>query len=75
MITIIAAVSFAVFFTMTNLYQSFGLNFKPFSCTPCLSTWSAIVLIVIPIQYQEWIAIVFSSGILGAVIFRLINKL
>jgi hypothetical protein len=75
MITIIAAVSFAVFFTMTNLYQSFGLNFKPISCTPCLSTWSAIVLIVVPMQFQEWIAIVFSSGILGAVIFRLINKL
>lgn len=75
MITILASVCFAVFFIMNNLHVSFGLNFKPFSCAPCLSAWSAIILIICPIEIVNWVAIVFSSGIIGAVTLKLLNKL
>ena len=72
--TLIASVFFSVYFNMTNLHQSFKLDFKPFNCTPCLSVWSAVVFYLLPIQITELIALFFSAGVIGPYLFRLIHK-
>lgn len=72
---LIAAVLFAVFFNMTNLHQSWKLNFKPFNCVPCLSVWSALVLFIMPIEIAYFIASTFGAGVIGGIIYRLLLKL
>jgi hypothetical protein len=72
---IVAAIAFAVFVNMTNLYKSFYLNFKPFNCVPCLSVWSALVLFLMPEQMVSFVATVFVAGVLGGIIYRLLLKL
>lgn len=72
---IIAAIAFAVFVNMTNLYKSFYLNFKPFNCVPCLSVWSALVLFLMPENMVNFIATLFVAGVLGGIIYRLLLKL
>lgn len=72
---IVAAIAFAVFVNMTNLYKSFYLNFKPFNCVPCLSVWSALVLFLMPEQMVNFVATVFVAGVLGGIIYRLLLKL
>lgn len=72
---IVAAIAFAVFVNMTNLYKSFYLNFKPFNCVPCLSVWSALVLFMMPDSMVDFVANIFVAGVLGGVIYRLLLKL
>lgn len=75
MIVFLAAISFAIFFNMTGLPQSWHLNFKPFNCVPCLSVWSALVFLFIPNVMATQIAIMFGAGVIGAVIYRLIHTI
>ena len=75
MIVFIAAISFAIFFNMTGLYQPWYLNRKPFNCVPCLSFWSAMAFSQLPVGIVELIATFFGAGVSGAVIYRLIHKL
>jgi hypothetical protein len=75
MMVFLAAISFAIFFNMTALPQSWHMNFKPFNCVPCLSVWSALTFLFIPEIVVEQIAIMFGAGVIGAVIYRLIHKL
>lgn len=75
MIAILAAVSFTVFFSMNNLHTTFGLKFKPFTCEPCLSAWAAAILIICPVEIQQWVATVFSAGVISPVILKLINNI
>lgn len=72
---IVASVFFAVFFNMTNLDKSFGLNFKPFNCVPCLSVWSAVVLFIMPPQIVEFVLVTFGSGVIGGITYRLMLKI
>lgn len=72
---IVAAIAFAVFVNMTNLYKSFYLNFKPFNCVPCLSVWSALVLFLMPENMVNFVATLFVAGVLGGIIYRLLLKL
>ena len=75
MIVFIAAISFAIFFNMTALPQSWHLNFKPFNCVPCLSVWSASVFLFLPDVMVQQIAIMFGAGMMGAVVYRLIHMI
>ena len=72
---LIAAVLFAVFFNMTNLHQSWKLNFKPFNCVPCLSVWCAVVLFILPIEISYFVASTFGAGVICGIIYRLLLKL
>lgn len=72
---LIAAVLFAVFFNMTNLHQSLKLNFKPFNCVPCLSVWSAVILLILPIEISYFVASTFGAGVIGGIIYRLLLRL
>jgi hypothetical protein len=72
---IIAAIAFAVFVNMTNLHKSFYLNFKPFNCVPCLSTWSAMIMFLMPDNLVSFIASIFVAGVVGGVLYRLLLKL
>lgn len=74
MLVIIAAISFSVYFNMTNLYLSFKLNFKPFNCVPCLSVWSSVIFYFMPFDLIYFISIIFTSGITGAYLFKLLHK-
>lgn len=73
--SLIGAVLFAVFFNMTNLHQSWKLNFKPFNCIPCLSVWSAVVLLLLPIEVSYWVINTFGAGVIGGIIYRLLLRL
>jgi hypothetical protein len=75
MIILLAAISLAIFFNINSLPQLWHINIKPFNCVPCLSTWCALVFLFIPEVMVEQIAIMFGSGVIGAVIYRLIHKL
>lgn len=72
---LIAAVLFAVFFNMTNLHQSWKLNFKPFNCVPCLSVWSAVILFILPIEIAYFVTYTFGAGVIGGIIYRLLLRL
>lgn len=72
---LIGAVFFAMFFNMTNLYQSWKLNFKPFNCVPCLSVWSAVILFILPIDISYFVASTFGAGVIGGILYRLLLKL
>jgi hypothetical protein len=71
----LASISFAIFFNMTALPQSWKLNFKPFNCVPCLSFWTAVCIYQLPIEIVTLLATIFGAGVSGAVIYRLIHKL
>ncbi len=73
--SLIGAVLFAMFFNMTNLHQSWKLNFKPFNCVPCLSVWSAVVLFILPIEISYFVTSTFGAGVIGGVLYRLLLKL
>jgi hypothetical protein len=75
MIVFLAAISFAIFFNMTGLPQSWHLNFKPFNCVPCLSFWISVCIYQLPIEIVTLFATIFGAGVTGAVIYRLIHKL
>lgn len=72
---VLASVLFAVFFNMTNLHQSWKLNFKPFNCVPCLSVWSAVLLILMPTFITSIVITLFGAGVLGGISYRLLLKL
>lgn len=75
MITVLASALFAVFFTLNNLHVSFKLNFKPFSCTPCLSFWTCCLLQFFPEIVSQYIAITFGAGVCAMTIRQLMIKL
>ena len=71
---IIAAVSFAVYFTeIAQLHLKLRLNFKPFSCAPCLAAWSGLVLYAAPEVVVDGVMIMFTSGVLAPIVVQLIN--
>ena len=73
---LIASVTFTLYFvTFARLHIKFKLNFKPLNCEVCLPFYVAIVLLFCPESISEIIIVIFGSGILTALIARLIQKL
>ena len=75
MTTVIASACFALFFTLNNLHVSFKVNFKPFSCTPCLTFWTACLLLVLPDIVSDYVAITFGAGVYAMIMRQLMLKL
>jgi hypothetical protein len=75
MTTVIASACFALFFTLNNLHVSFKVNFKPFSCTPCLTFWTASLLLVLPDMVSDYVAITFGAGVCAMIMRQLMLKL
>lgn len=73
--TVIASACFALFFTLNNLNVSFKVNFKPFSCTPCLTFWTACLLLLLPDLVSDYVAITFGAGVLAMILRQLMIKL
>jgi NAD/NADP transhydrogenase beta subunit len=73
---LIASVTFTLYFvTFARLHIKFKLNFKPLNCEVCLPFYVALVLLFCPEIVSEIIIVLFSGGILTALIARLISKL
>lgn len=75
MTTVIASACFALFFTLNNLHVSFKVNFKPFSCTPCLTFWTACLLLLLPDMVSDYVAITFGAGVFAMIMRQLMLKL
>lgn len=75
MITLVASACFALFFTLNNLHVSFKVNFKPFSCTPCLSVWTAGLLLLLPESVSYYTAVAFGAGVSAMIMRQLMIKL
>ena len=73
---LIASVTFTLYFvTFARLHIKFKLNFKPLNCEVCLPVYVALVLLFCPESISEIVIVLFGSGILTALIARLIQKL
>jgi hypothetical protein len=72
---IIAAVCFAVFFVdIHRFYAKWNLNFKPFNCASCLSSWIALFLFLFPIAIP-YVFYMFVAGVLAPIIKLLMDYL
>ena len=38
---------------------------KPFDCVTCLSVWTAVLLYFMPIEYSQFICVIFGAGFIG----------
>lgn len=75
-LTILAAISFALFFVEVHqLHIKCKLNFKPFSCTSCLSAWVGLALFMLPDLFTNIVAVVFIPGVLAPIITKLMWNL
>jgi hypothetical protein len=75
-VTILAAISFAIFFVEVHqLHIKWELNFKPFSCTSCLSAWVGLALFILPEISTNIFAVVFIPGALAPVLTKLMWNL
>ena len=74
MLSILAAISFSVYFTeIAQLNKKLKLDFKPFNCTPCLAAWSGLGFYLLP-DYITGVALsMFASGILAPIVIYLIT--
>jgi hypothetical protein len=73
---LIASVVFSLYFiTFAQLHIKFKLNFKPLNCEVCLPFYVALILLFFPEIVSEIIIVLFSGGILTAIIARLISRL
>jgi hypothetical protein len=73
---LIASVVFSLYFiTFAQLHIKFKLNFKPLNCEVCLPFYVALVLLFCPEIVSEIIIVLFSGGIIAALISRLISRL
>ena len=73
---LIASVTFTLYFvTFARLHIKFKLNFKPFNCEVCLPFYVALVLLFCHESISEIVIVLFGSGILTALIARLISRL
>lgn len=73
---VMASVLFSLYFiTFSKLYLKFKLNFKPFNCEVCLPFYVALVLLFCPESISEIVIVLFSGGIIAALISRLISRL
>ncbi len=43
----------------------FEKRLKPFDCVTCLSVWTAVLLYFVPIEYSQFICIIFGAGFIG----------
>jgi hypothetical protein len=43
----------------------FEKRIKPFDCVTCLSVWTSVVLYFLPIEYSQFILVIFGAGFLG----------
>ena len=75
MITVLASACFALFFTLNNLHVSFKVKFKPFSCTPCLTFWTACLLLLLPESVSYYTAVAFGAGVCAMIMRQLMLKL
>lgn len=61
---LIAACCFAFFFVdIHRFHDKLGLRFKPFSCTSCLSAWTALLLLFLPNVVTDIMIIMFGAGV------------
>jgi ABC-type thiamin/hydroxymethylpyrimidine transport system permease subunit len=74
-ITILASVFFTIYWSENFFPEILRLNFKPFTCEPCLSVWVAIGLFFMPEIYSQITLVAFGSGILVSVVQRLKRKI
>ena len=75
-LTILAAISFSLFFVEIHQFHiKWKLNFKPFSCTSCLSAWVGLGLFILPDIFTNIVAVVFIPGVLAPIITKLIWNL
>ena len=73
---LIASVTFTLYFvTFARLHIKFKLNFKPFNCEVCLPFYVALVLLFCHESISEIVIVLFSGGIIAAIISRLISRL
>ena len=75
-LTILAAISFALFFVEVHQFHiKWNLNFKPFSCTSCLSAWVGLALFILPDIFTSIVAVLFIPGVLAPIITKLMWNL
>ena len=75
-LTILAAISFALFFVeIHQFHKKWYLDFKPFSCTSCLSAWVGLALFLLPEIVTNIFAVVFIPGVLAPIITKLMWNL
>lgn len=73
---IIAAIAFALFFVEVHQFHiKWKLNFKPFSCTSCLSAWTGLALFILPDMVTDIVSVVFIPGVLAPIITKLMWNL
>ena len=65
---IIASICFALFFIeIHRFHDKWKLNFKPFNCSSCLASWTALALFLLPQIATDIMFVMFVSGVLAPI--------
>ena len=73
---IISAICFAIFFVeIHQFHKKWYLDFKPFSCTSCLSAWVSLALFLLPDFFTNIMAVVFIPGVVAPILTKLMWNL
>jgi len=55
-----------IIYVIKKVWQiPFEQRIKPFDCVTCLSVWTSVVLYFLPIEYSQFILVIFGAGFLG----------
>ena len=75
LLEIAASITFTIWFVeIVRLHKVLRIDFKPFSCVPCLSVWAYIVFVLCP-SYVALIAFCACfSSVAAAIISKILNK-
>lgn len=72
---IMASALFTFYFVdMARFPVKWKINFKPFNCIICLSSWVALILFFVPFWVTEIMITMFGAAIVTALLKTLMDK-
>ncbi len=73
---ILAANFFSFYFITQNRFPfKWGLDFKPFNCTLCLTAWFALGLFFLPELVTDGVLCMFGAGVISPFFKNFLNNL
>lgn len=76
LLKIIGAIAFSIYFVEIGVFhRRLKLNFKPFSCVPCLAAWSGLALYLLPSYISLIACVMFVPGVVATIIQNLMQRL
>ena len=73
---ILAANFFSFYFIVQNEFpRKWNINYKPFNCTLCLTTWVGLSLFLLPDLITDAVVCMFGAGVIAHFFRNFLNNL